>query len=76
MDYDLEYHKELERKVEMLYDNISTTTNATQKNKESIIKLHYKLNIITILILLTLALNIPQSIPYISTLFRFLLNVI
>lgn len=75
MDYDLEYHKELERKVEMLYDNISTTTEATQKNKESIMKLHYKLDIITILLILTLAFSLPQALPYITTLAKVLLSI-
>ena len=36
MDYNLEYHKELERKMNMCYDNISTNTEETQRNKESI----------------------------------------
>ena len=76
MDYDLEYHREMERKMNMLYENISTTTEATQKNKDSIIKLHYKLDFITILLIITLSFNLPQALPYLSEIMKFLLQII
>ena len=66
MDYDLQYHKELERKILMLSDNLNETTKATERNKLSILKLHYKLDVITIFIVFALFLQLPQTLPAIT----------
>lgn len=76
MDYNLEYHKELERKMNMCYDNISTNTEETQRNKESIIRLNYKLNMVIVITLFTALLNVPQSIPFITSGIKLVLSIL
>ena len=48
MDYENAYSKEINRKIIMQSDAIREINDKTDKNKEEILNLHYKINVITL----------------------------
>ena len=60
MDYDIAYHKELEKQI---------TINKTEidENRKQINTIQLKMNTIVILLVVLAVLQIPQSLPYMST---------
>ena len=66
MDYDIAYHKELEKQI---------TINKTEidENRKQINAIQLKMNTIVILLVVLAVLQIPQSLPYISTFIHMLI---
>ena len=66
MDYDIAYHKELEKQI---------TINKTEidENRKQINTIQLKMNTIVILLVVLSVLQIPQSLPYISTFIHMLI---
>lgn len=75
MDYNLEYHRELERKQNMLAADIETLNIKATKNKENIVKLQYKTTTILVITLLTLLLLLPQAAPALLAFIKLLVGV-
>jgi hypothetical protein len=75
MDYNLEYHRELERKQNMLADEIETLNMKASKNKDDILKLQYKTTAILAITLLTLLLLLPQAAPALLAFIKLLVGV-
>ena len=68
MDYENAYSKEINRKITMQSDAIREVNNKADKNKDEILKIHYKINIITIIDILITIMILPQASPYFITL--------
>ena len=66
MDYDIAYHKELEKQI---------TINKTEidENRKQINAIQLKMNTIVILLIVLAVLQIPQSLPYMSTFIHMLI---
>ena len=66
MDYDIAYHKELEKQI---------TINKTEidENRKQINAIQLKMNTIVILLVVLAVLQIPQSLPYMSTFIHMLI---
>jgi translation initiation factor 2 beta subunit (eIF-2beta)/eIF-5 len=75
MDYTLEYHKELERKVTMLFDNVSKVSDKADEAKTEALAVKQRINYLTMLTVLLVILTIPQSIPYFEILIRLMFGV-
>lgn len=70
MDYENAYSKEINRKIIMQSDAIREINDKTDKNKEEILNLHYKINVITLINILIAIMILPQAAPYFLTLLR------
>ena len=66
MDYDTAYHKEQERRLNMVTEEVDT-------NRIDILKLKYKLDATLILDILILLILVPQAVRYIPALLKLLL---
>lgn len=68
MDYENAYSKEISRKITMQDDALREVNAKADKNKDEILKLHYKINIITLINILIAIMILPQASPYFVTL--------